>query len=92
MPKNGTANCRNRPHGTRYPWREWFSQPRVVLIRGRDFHCRSDTLVQMAYQRARTMRPDRMETLNVSISQDAMRVTILQVEGKPRVKTAKARK
>lgn len=27
-----------RPHGCRYPWREWFSRGRVDLLRGVHYH------------------------------------------------------
>lgn len=30
----------------KYPWEVWFSQPRTVLVRGRDYHIDSLTMFQ----------------------------------------------
>jgi hypothetical protein len=40
----------------RYPWERWFNQAEFVLVRGRDFDCRTDTMIQMLRNRAGSMR------------------------------------
>ena len=33
-----------KKHGARYPWAQWFKSGRVKIYRGRDYHCRSDSM------------------------------------------------
>jgi transposase-like protein len=36
----------------RYPWDRWLSQPRTILVRGRDYHCTTLGMVQQVRLRA----------------------------------------
>jgi hypothetical protein len=35
-----------KKHGTRYPWHLWFSRRKTLLVQGRDYSCRTDTMAQ----------------------------------------------
>lgn len=41
-----------RPHGHRYPWDKWFEVGRVILRRGKHYHCLTHGMIQTIRQAA----------------------------------------
>ena len=63
------------PHGTRYPWDKWFARRSVCLVRGKNYQCRTASMVQHIYQAARKGRYN-LE-IDVHPSEDERSITIV---------------
>ena len=66
-------------HGNnKYPWDEWFQSPELVLVRGRDYRGRTDTMIQQV-RGAASKRGKRIR-VEVEEDQQSFRVIVLRTE------------
>lgn len=77
-----TKRGRGRP--PIYPWEDWFSRRRFVVTRGKDFTCRSDTMIQYI----RNMAGPRFFAMSIALlpAEDGSRITVYVLGHKQRSK------
>jgi hypothetical protein len=66
-----------KPHGVRYPWKEWFGSGTVTLVRGKDYLGMSHGMVQSARQAARRLGTRIRVKVRSDRGQESVTITVL---------------